>query len=89
MSRPALSLTIRGHVQGVGFRWWILRRARELGLAGWVRNRSDGAVEALAIGERAHELAAACRRGPPSARVEEVEEGPGVDDGSHRFEERT
>ena len=44
-------LRITGRVQGVGYRVWALRMASRLGLRGWVRNRSDGSVEALVIGE--------------------------------------
>ncbi|HWF78850.1 MAG TPA: acylphosphatase [Caulobacteraceae bacterium] len=75
MDRIAVRLTIRGRVQGVGYRWWAQREARRLGLDGWVRNRSDGAVELLAAGssEAVAELADLCRRGPPSARVTAVE----------------
>jgi acylphosphatase len=43
---------VRGHVQGVGFRWWTRCRARELELVGWARNLKDGRVEVLAQGPR-------------------------------------
>ncbi|WP_341676337.1 acylphosphatase [Niveibacterium sp. SC-1] len=69
-----LHLRIRGVVQGVGFRWSTVREARSLGLRGWVRNRTDGSVEAIAAGP-ADALAALVRwahRGPPAARVAEV-----------------
>ena len=55
MSRAA-HLIIRGRVQGVGYRDWTVRKARELGLSGWVRNRLDGSVEAVISG---HQYAAA------------------------------
>ena len=66
---------VHGDVQGVGFRYFVLRRAREARLAGWVRNRADGTVECLAQGPRAalehllHEL----RRGPGMAEVRSVD----------------
>ncbi len=44
---------VRGHVQGVGFRWWTRARALELGLTGWARNTADGRVEVVAEGPRA------------------------------------
>ncbi len=68
-------LRIRGRVQDVGYRYWTVGQARALGLRGWVRNRADGSVEALAAGtEDALELfVAACRRGPRAARVESVD----------------
>lgn len=68
-------MVIRGRVQGVGFRAWTVRRARELGVRGWVRNRRDGSVEALLDGpeDRVAALLALCRQGPPAARVDSLE----------------
>lgn len=43
---------VRGHVQGVGFRWWTRARALAIGLAGWARNTADGRVEVVAEGPR-------------------------------------
>jgi acylphosphatase len=67
---------ITGRVHGVGYRDWLLREAQSQGLAGWVRNRSDGTVEALLSGElpAVQAVLLACRRGPPLALVETVEE---------------
>jgi acylphosphatase len=64
-------LLITGRVQGVGFRYALQDEAEKLGLAGWVRNRSDGSVEALAQGtpQALEALAAWARRGPPAAHV--------------------
>jgi acylphosphatase len=66
---------IRGRVQGVGFRAWTEVTALERRLQGWVRNRRDGAVEALFIGLEADVLAMIedCRCGPPGGRVEFVD----------------
>ena len=68
-------VTVRGRVQGVGFRDWVARKARALELAGWVRSRSDGSVEIFAAGEpRAIEqLVEAARQGPSLARVAELD----------------
>ncbi len=62
---------IAGHVQGVAYRAWTRRTATTLGLSGWVRNRRDGAVEALFSGAPADvdEMLRRCREGPPAARV--------------------
>jgi acylphosphatase len=62
---------VRGLVQGVGFRWFVLRRARERGVGGWVQNRPDGTVEVLAEGEPTalEGLEGDLRSGPRSARV--------------------
>ena len=78
--------TVRGRVQGVGFRYFVLREAQARGVAGWVRNLPDGAVEVLAAGEPALVDAFEGRlwHGPPHARVTEIEaaaanapDGPG------------
>ena len=71
-------LTITGRVQGVGYRDWTMTTARHLGLSGWVRNRRDGSVEALIVGEEGAvgRMIDACRRGPPMAQVDEVDIEP-------------
>ena len=72
----ALRLRIAGRVQGVGYRDWLVREASRHGLDGWVRNRRDGTVEALLAGDApaVQAVVIACRRGPPLARVESIEE---------------
>ena len=66
---------IRGRVQGVGFRYSVLSRARSLELSGWVRNRSDGSVEAAFEGddERVRSMVDWCRHGPPGADVRSID----------------
>ncbi len=64
---------IRGRVQGVGYRQFVLEQARRLDLAGYVRNLPDGAVEAVAAGADLSALEKALRQGPRMARVEAVE----------------
>ena len=68
-------LRIEGRVQGVGYRVFVERNALALGLDGWVRNRRDGGVEAVASGtdDTVEELIARCRAGPPASRVDRVE----------------
>ena len=65
---------VTGRVQGVAFRWHTEERARELGVAGWVRNEVDGSVLLHAEGDDAavDALVEWCRTGPPSARVTDV-----------------
>ena len=66
---------MHGYVQGVGFRYFVLHRAREAELAGWVRNRSDGSVECVAEGPRPalEWLLEELRRGPWPAEVTTVD----------------
>lgn len=80
-------LTVTGRVQGVGFRAWLEREARRRDLHGWVRNRHNGSVEALVVGEESAiaALVAACPRGPAMARVDHVTQSPGSDDGTQGF----
>ena len=72
----AKRLIISGRVQGIGYRQWMVSTAQSLGISGWVRNRSDGTVEALVAGEAAavEELVRACRRGPRLAFVSQIDE---------------
>ena len=66
---------VYGFVQGVGFRFAVEREARSRDVAGWVRNRGDGTVEAVFEGELedVESLVAFCRRGPRGAAVDRVE----------------
>ena len=76
MSGTICRVVIRGRVQGVGYRAWTEYTALEVGLEGWVRNRSDGSVEALFAGpsDVVATMVDACRQGPPGARVEAIDE---------------
>jgi acylphosphatase len=67
--------SVIGRVQGVGFRWFVEREARILGVHGWVRNRADGTVEVLAAGtnEQLNALYKKLREGPRASRVDDVE----------------
>lgn len=82
MSGAIHHVTIRGRVQGVGYRAWVEDEATARGLDGWVRNRRDGSVEAVFAGsaEAVAAMIEACRRGPSSARVDAVnDEAAGSD----------
>jgi len=70
----SIHLEVCGRVQGVGFRWFVVEKAQQLKLAGWVRNKRDGHVEIAAAGDRQSlaSLEAAVKAGPRGARVEEV-----------------
>ena len=71
----ARRFVVRGRVQGVGFRWFVEREARVLGIAGWVRNNADGSVEVLGVGTRDQlfSFRARLQAGPRAARVDNVE----------------
>ena len=72
---PPVRFVVRGRVQGVGFRWFVMREAARLNLAGYVRNLDDGTVEVVTRGP-VHALASlelALTQGPPSAHVESVD----------------
>jgi acylphosphatase len=75
VERERLHGVIKGDVQGVGFRFFMIRRAQALGLTGWVKNRDDGVVEFVAEGSRRdlEQLERAAREGPRQARVAAVE----------------
>ena len=74
MRHRAVHVTITGIVQGVGYRMFVEREAERRALAGWVRNRRDGSVEAVFSGDDAAVAAMldACRRGPSAGRVDGV-----------------
>ncbi len=81
---PIKRFLIQGIVQGVGFRYFVRRAARELRVSGSVRNLADGSVEVLARGEESQLLllGEALRRGPAASRVDSVsvEDHPGAID---------
>lgn len=79
MSAVVRHVTIRGRVQGVGYRAFVDHEARAKNLEGWVRNLRDGSVEALFAGDEdvVTAMIAACRRGPSLARVDAVQEEAG------------
>lgn len=72
--QTAVRVRISGRVQGVWYRGWTVDEARRRGLRGWVRNRTDGTVEAVFAGpeEAVAEMLAACWQGPRSAQVADV-----------------
>ena len=79
----AARFLVHGLVQGVGFRWFVARQARALGLTGYARNLPDGAVEVLARGADATvlgRLELLLARGPEYARVDRVERHDEADD---------
>lgn len=75
-------VVIRGRVQGIGYRAWTDYEARERGIAGWVRNRRDGSVEALFAGAESdvQAMIETCRVGPPGARIDAIDQRAGTAD---------
>ena len=73
--KQRIEAIVRGYVQGVGFRAFVQRQARALGLVGWVRNRADGSVHVVAEGNRTDLIALVnrLRDGPSEAEVQDVE----------------
>jgi len=86
----AKRVCIEGRVQGVWFRWWVVGQARANGLVGWVRNCSDGTVEAHFEGPAGgvEHLIAACGDGPPAARVDRVDAVATAPEGLAKFSQR-
>jgi acylphosphatase len=75
LNMERLHAVVRGDVQGVGFRYFVQRKAQQLGLKGWVRNNDDGTVELVAEGsrEQLEQLKRALQEGPRMARVDRVD----------------
>jgi DNA ligase D-like protein (predicted 3'-phosphoesterase) len=86
-SGKAVHVTVRGAVQGVGFRYATVRRAQELNVAGWVRNQDDGSVYVHAEGrpEQVDQLIEWLRSGPRGAQVEELRSEPVKPEGHEQF----
>ena len=84
---PRLHAVVHGDVQGVGFRYFVQRRAEEMGLAGWVRNRPDGGVEVVAEGSRTalRRLLELLGKGPGLADVDRVDAEWGKETGLTGF----
>jgi acylphosphatase len=85
--RIAARVVVSGHVQGVWYRGWTVDEATRRGLDGWVRNRSDGTVEAVIAGPAAMvaDMVEACRTGPPAALVSDVKSEAADDPGASGF----
>ena len=89
MGTVARHLTIHGKVQGVFYRSWAVEVARRLGLAGWVRNRIDGSVEALVEGQddAVERFIALAGQGPPATRVARIDVAEVAAEGHLKFEQ--
>ncbi|EAQ04367.1 hypothetical protein OB2597_09494 [Pseudooceanicola batsensis HTCC2597] len=90
MHSIAKHVRITGRVQGVAYRAWAQSEAQRLGLTGWVRNKPDGSVEAIAAGpdKAVEQLITACWSGPGSASVRDVQAAPADDPALPGFEIR-
>lgn len=91
MTRVARRLTITGRVQGVWYRAWTVETAQSLGRCGWVRNRTDGSVEALIEGDEnaVAQFVRLAHDGPPAARVDRVDAKPAAVSGHQDFLKRS
>lgn len=87
ISPVTVRLVVHGFVQGVNYRRWLEGEALSREIHGWVRNRSDGTVEALLHGDprQVDDLTRACRHGPVMARVDKVHSEPATFDGVEGF----
>ncbi len=87
MSERSTHLIVTGRVQGVGYRAFVAREAERRGLAGWVRNRGDGSVEAVFVGPDAdvEAMLAVCWKGPGAAEVTDISVGDYVGPPLTRF----
>ncbi|MCB1681517.1 MAG: acylphosphatase [Rhodospirillales bacterium] len=90
MERVTKHLKIFGHVQGVGYRAWAVQNATQIGLRGWVRNRSNGSVEAVVTGDEdaVQKFISACYEGPRASKVETISVSDGLDELLSSFEQR-
>ena len=90
MSETSKKLRIHGLVQGVFYRGWSAETARALGVRGWVRNRRDGSVEMLLVGDETavNRMIERCREGPPVARVDRIDVEPTTEEAPAGFETR-
>ena len=90
MSETSKKLRIHGLVQGVFYRGWSAETARALGVRGWVRNRRDGSVEILLVGDETavNRMIERCREGPPAARVDRIDVEPTTEEAPAGFETR-
>jgi len=86
----ARHLVLHGRVQGVFYRDWTVDTARSFGLAGWVRNRPDGTVEAHIEGgsDAVERMIAAMRDGPPRAKVDRIDRSEAGIEGFKNFDRR-
>ncbi len=88
--QTCVRVLISGRVQGVWYRGWTMAEASRLGLNGWVRNLSDGRVEAVFHGApgAVGAMTTACHQGPPSAQVSRVEAEPWPEHPGNGFHQR-
>jgi acylphosphatase len=91
IEQKAIFLRLQGRVQGVWFRAWMKEEADKRGIQGWVRNRTDGSVEAMMVGpgDQVDDLLEACHGGPPLARIDKIDTQPATGVVPRGFETRS